>query len=166
MQLGSGSWTPLTLFPKPPVRQSRVPQNAVPTNYPQEPLTCSWFQWSHSCDSPVRTEIPAELDVFAYPIWPVLVTDTHLNRVLQSFICSSVILFTPFNAFSVSWILLIKTLVILYFRQICSSHITSPPVIFLFLVHSIRFLVMLNAIQVKACKFICCGANWCFMNQN
>ena len=35
-------------------------------------------------------------------------TDTHLHSVFQIFICSSVVLFTFPNAFSVSWILVIK----------------------------------------------------------
>ena len=80
--------------------QSKCRSHSFPLGYSHlTTVTCPW-----------RTEIPEKVDVFVYPTWPVfVVTDTHLNRVFQSLICSSVILFTPLNAFSVSWILLIKT---------------------------------------------------------
>lgn len=98
-----------------PYSQSHVWGNAEVSEMqcPQSKSRSHSFPLGYNDLTPVtrlcRTESPAKLDPLVCPTWPVFaVTDTHLHRVFQSLVCSPFILFT-FNAFSVSWILLIET---------------------------------------------------------
>lgn len=149
MQMGKINW--IDPIPKAICEATLRSQNVTPTNQAQEPLTSSWLQWSHNHGLPLGNWNPSKTWCLLYLI-SIYCNWQTLKQCLKAFPC---------HVFYWS-----KPVVALYFRQTHSIHITSSPAICLFLVHSTRLFIMLNVIQVKAWKFICCCANWGFMSQN